>query len=139
MEVKELKINNIVSIVGQPSGERFNYSIPSGQSIDMIFVERNNHYPKPIPLTEEWLVKFEEVEKIIFDSEETGYGIEYHVKINEDLMINIQEDMSFCLESIKNKDLSLSLNNDYMDTVHFFQNIYNVLTKGKELTLNNNN
>ena len=58
MEAKELRINNIVSIVGKPSNERFNYSLPSGQSIDMIFVKRNNHYPKPIPLTEEWLVEF---------------------------------------------------------------------------------
>tara|TARA_R110000824_G_scaffold359490_2_gene547051 strand:+ start:1195 stop:1560 length:366 start_codon:yes stop_codon:yes gene_type:complete len=58
VKAKELRIGNIVSIVGQPSGKRFNYSIPSGQSIDMIFVKRNNHDAKPIPLTEEWLVKF---------------------------------------------------------------------------------
>jgi hypothetical protein len=58
MQAEELRINNMVSIIGQPSGERFNYSLSSGQSIDMIFVKRNNHYPKPIPLTEEWLVKF---------------------------------------------------------------------------------
>ena len=58
MEANELRVNNIVSIIGRPSGERFNYSLPNGQSIDMIFVKRNNHDPEPIPLTEEWLVKF---------------------------------------------------------------------------------
>ena len=117
MEVKELKINNIVSIVGQPGGERFNYSIPSGQSIDMIFVERNNHYPKPIPLTEEWLVRFD----VLFGFNHCGSYYSFELGLDGyDLRLNYGIGLSKYIGSCK--------------YLHQLQNLYFALTN-EELTI----
>ena len=132
MEVKELKINNIVSIVGQPSGERFNYSIPSGQSIDMIFVERNNHYPKPIPLTEEWLVKFGFV-KDEYDWCSICFFTDYK-ELAEKMTISINL-KSYRCAMFENEDESACYTSKIMKHVHQLQNLYFALTN-EELTIN---
>jgi hypothetical protein len=128
MEVKELRLGNYVE------NDIGNVITVDSDTLPFIVTKwiKCHH---PILLTEEWLLRFKEVKKIVFDSEETGYGVEYHIKINENLIINIQDDMSFCLESISDDCKYVSLDNDLLDTVHFLQNIYNVLTKGKELTI----
>ena len=130
MEAKELRIGNYCKEITHSKNVVVKVSKRHFEDI-----EDNQIDLFPIPLTEEWLLRFKEVEKKVFDSEETGYGVEYHIKINENLIINIQDDMSFCLESISDDSKYVYLENDFLDTVHFLQNIYNVLTKGKELTI----
>jgi hypothetical protein len=133
MEAKELRIGNYVNLISdghEHEPDTFQWSID-----DYEYYETSMFNILPIPLTEESLLRFKEVEKKNFDSEETGYGVEYHIKINENLIMNIQDDMSFCLESISDDSKYVYLENDFLDTVHFLQNIYNVLTKGKELTI----
>jgi hypothetical protein len=133
MEAKELRIGNYVNLISdghKHEPDTFQWSID-----DYEYYETVMFNILPIPLTEESLLRFKEVEKKVFDSEETGYGVEYHIKINENLIMNIQDDMSFCLESISDDSKYVYLENDFLDTVHFLQNIYNVLTKGKELTI----
>ena len=130
MDAKELRIGNYCKEITHSKNGVVKVSKQHFEDI-----EDNQIDLFPIPLTEEWLLRFKEVEKKVFDSEETGYGVEYHIKINENLIINIQDDMSFCLESISDDSKYVYLENDFLDTVHFLQNIYNVLTKGKELTI----
>ena len=135
MDAKELRIENLVNFeFHKDSGGTKAINVLASDLIKILHFEKSKFY-KPIPLTEEWLLRFKEVEKKVFDSEETGYGVEYHIKINENLIMNIQDDMSFCLESISDDSKYVYLENDFLDTVHFLQNIYNVLTKGKELTI----
>jgi hypothetical protein len=128
----ELRLGNLVNYAGKLHFVDYADIELLARKVDM---EEVMDY-EPIPLTEELLVNFEEVEKLVFDSEETGYGTEYHIKINKDFIINIKEDMSFCIESIKYPNNSVELDNDYLETVHFLQNLYNVLSKGKELKIN---
>ena len=51
---------------------------------------------KPIPLTEDWLLKFG-FEKVVYDSEETGYGTDYELEINEVGFLSYSDDFSCAL------------------------------------------
>lgn len=96
----------------------------------------NENEVKPIPLTEEWLVKLG-FEKIEFNSESEGYGYEFNLDLNDNTRMSFQSDMSF---GIENKQLDthwLELDFDKFDGVHQLQNLYFALT-GKELTLKDN-
>jgi hypothetical protein len=132
MEAKELRIGNWVNLEVFPTR-----AIYTKQFYPELFFDVENDRVKlsPVKLTEEWLIKFKEVEKIVFDSEETGYGVEYHINIDANLRLCIQNDMSFCIEEIRNTDNNLLLDNDYLGTVHYLQNLYNILSKGEELTI----
>lgn len=88
---------------------------------------------KPIPLKEEWLLNFG-FEKIVFDSEETGYGINYVLNLNSKTKIVFEDDMSFGVENSLIDTHWLELDFDKFEGVHELQNLYYVLTK-KELTL----
>ena len=92
-----------------------------------------NQLLKPIPLTEEWLLKFG-FEKIIYDSEETGYGVEYKLAIDEHSTIAIQSDFSFGIEDNEDNDCSVFFSNDIIKYVHRLQNLYFALTD-KELKI----
>jgi hypothetical protein len=94
---------------------------------------------QPIPLSEEWLLQFG-FEKVVYDSDQTGYGTEYHLKVNEDVFINYDDDFSCEIFASKNRmknDFGIIPNWEMTKYVHSFQNIYFALT-GEELTLKNN-
>jgi hypothetical protein len=91
---------------------------------------------KPIPLTEKWLLKFG-FEKVVYDSEETGYGTEYELKCSSDVFMVYEDDFSVALYSCKEvigRDLSVIPTWNQVKTVHGLQNLYHALI-GKELTL----
>ena len=90
---------------------------------------------EPIPITEEWLLDFG-FEKIIFDSDETGYGENYVLQINKKTKIVFEDDMSFGIESCMLDTNWLDLDFDKLRGVHELQNLYFVLTR-KELVLAN--
>ena len=89
---------------------------------------------KPIPLTEDWLVKFG-FEEIVFDSEETGYGVEYEISISHGSKMVVYDDMSFGIENNELDTHWLSLDFDKFSGVHQLQNLYFALT-GEELEIN---
>lgn len=92
---------------------------------------------QPIPLTEEWLFKFG-FEKIIYDSDETGYGTEYHLRVNDELFISYEDDFSCELYDSKIRmpnGIGIIPSWEQTKYVHGLQNIVFALT-GEELTLN---
>ena len=91
---------------------------------------------KPIPLTEEWLLKFG-FEKIIYDSDETGYGTEYHLRVNDELFISYEDDFSCELYDSKIRmpnGIGIIPSWEQTKYVHGLQNIVFAIT-GEELTL----
>ena len=89
---------------------------------------------EPIPLSESWLLDFG-FERIVYDSEETGYGVEYTIDLNHKTKLIFQEDFSF---GVENKMLGthwLELDFDTFDGVHHLQNFVKTMT-GKELEIN---
>ena len=92
----------------------------------------------PIMLTEEWLLKLG-FEKIVYDSEETGCGTDYHLKCNGDVFMCYSDDFSlglFASEESMKKDLGVLPIWKNTNTVHGLQNLHFALT-GTELTLIN--
>ena len=132
-EQRELRIGNLIE-----------YKLNSGSH----FVEVNTYLLtvidvgkkpfidryKPIPLTEEWLLKFG-FEEIVFDSEETGYGVEYEISISHGSKMVVCDDMSFGIENNELDTHWLSLDFDKFSGVHQLQNLYFALT-GEELEIN---
>ena len=132
-EQRELRIGNLIE-----------YKLNSGSH----FVEVNTYLLtvidvgkkpfidryKPIPLTEEWLLKFG-FEEIVFDSEETGYGVEYEISISHGSKMVVYDDMSFGIENNELDTHWLSLDFDKFEGVHHLQNFYFALT-GEELEIN---
>ena len=132
-EQRELRIGNLIE-----------YKLNSGSH----FVEVNTYLLtvidvgkkpfidryKPIPLTEEWLLKFG-FEEIVFDSEETGYGVEYEISISHGSKMVVYDDMSFGIENNELDTHWLSLDFDKFSGVHQLQNLYFALT-GEELEIN---
>ena len=131
MKANELRLGNYVvenSIVTEILQSEFNNVI--GINDGFVYLEDN---VKPITLTEEWLLKFG-FEKIIYDSEETGYGVEYKLAIDEHSTIAIQSDFSFGIEDNEDNDCSVFFSNDIIKYVHRLQNLYFALTD-KELKI----
>lgn len=91
---------------------------------------------EPIPLTEEWLVKFG-FEKVVYDTDETGYGTDYELDIKGVGCISYSDDFSCALfsskESSKN-ELGFLPNWDNCKHVHSLQNLYFALI-GEELKI----
>jgi hypothetical protein len=89
-----------------------------------------------IPLTEEWLIKFG-FEKVIYESDETGYGTDYELDIKGVGCISYSDDFSCALfgskESSKH-ELGFLPNWDNCKHVHSLQNLYFALT-GEELKI----
>jgi len=122
MKAKELRTGNLVN---------YKKDLIKTTSRTILNIDEMNAVYKPIPLTEEWLLKFG-FEKIVFDSEETGYGIEYRLDINNNTTFVIEDDFSF---GIENKQLNthwLELDFDIFTGIHQLQNLYFALTQ-KEL------
>jgi hypothetical protein len=89
-----------------------------------------------IPLTEEWLIKFG-FEKVIYESDETGYGTDYELEIKGVGCISYSDDFSCALfgskESSKH-ELGFLPNWDNCKHVHSLQNLYFALI-GEELKI----
>ena len=139
IQVNELRLGNLVydnknyiRTIVLISSDRV--ELDNGMSY---FINLNPILLNSIPLTEEWLLKFG-FEKIVYDSEETGYGIDYHLICNGDIFMCYSDDFSLALfasESSKDDDLGVLPIWSNSKTVHGFQNIYFALT-GEELKIN---
>lgn len=123
-----------------------NYIIQNGKETIVYSLERSdNDWDRlngkrqmdvtPVPITEEKLLKLG-FEKIVYDSEETGYGIEYHLALNSRTKMIIYDDFSFGIENSQLDTHWLSLDFDKFDGVHHLQNIWYALTK-EELRYDN--
>lgn len=134
MRIEELRIgNNIFNHKGEIITVN---GIANGYII--IDAEHNILYSlcNPIPLTEEWLIKFG-FEKVIYESDETGYGNDYELEIKGVGCISYSDDFSCALfgskESSKH-ELGFLPNWDNCKHVHSLQNLYFALT-GEELKI----
>jgi hypothetical protein len=128
MKASELRINNWYK--NMSIDNPFN-QIKYGHDIDYVAV-----YCEPIPLTEEWLLKFG-FNKIVYDSEETGYSVEYNLEVNKDIFISYLDDFScaiFASEERRSKDFGVLPKWEAIRYVHQLQNLYFALI-GEELKL----
>ena len=139
MKAKELRIGNKIifsedeTIFTVGSIDEKGFTVQNEEETTWI----ENYQFDPIPLTEEILLKCG-FEKIVFDSEETGYGVDYNLKANNDLFINYSDDFSCGLYSSKSEvknSLSVIPFWGNTKTVHGLQNLYFALT-GEELEIN---
>ena len=129
MKASELRIGNLVY---NNEGER-------DEEVDLSFFEFLSteeyylDYYEPIPLTEEWLLKFG-FEKIEFNSDIFGYSAEYHltVKGHGGFIIEYMDDFSCYLLGDKS-DIGVAPNLDSCKYIHQLQNLYFALTN-EELT-----
>jgi hypothetical protein len=143
MKANELRIGNYVtdddgvSIYSVARVETWN----NGDDFNVYVLElgRKERYLegdfKPITLTEEWLLKFG-FNKIVYDSEETGYSVEYNLEVNKDIFISYLDDFScaiFASEERRSKDFGVLPKWEAIRYVHQLQNLYFALT-GEELT-----
>lgn len=123
MEAKDLRIGNLVYF----NDLLLKFEFESGWNFDFI---------EPILLTEEWLIKFG-FEKVIYESDETGYGNDYELEIKGVGCISYSDDFSCALfgskESSKD-ELGFLPNWDNCKHVHSLQNLYFALT-GEELKI----
>ncbi len=123
MEAHELRIGNLVK--WKSTGD-INDVIKIDVTIKNHCVNHINIKDcEPIPLTEEWLLKFG-FEKTVFDSEETGYGVEYDLK-NKEFHLSYCDDFSISI-SYKKENLSITPNIELFRNVHQLQNLYFALT-----------
>lgn len=126
MEARELRIGNLLDYYGQTVivlDIKRNQNIECGYFNDSIGFERKlteKHSPKPIPLTEEWLLKFG-FEKIIGSNESNFTDGVYN------LFINSLGEVNFYF--FKEGDWYQKI-----DYVHQLQNLHFALT-GKELDI----
>jgi len=95
----------------------------------------NNELKSPlysVLLTEKWLLDFG-FKKIVYDSEETGYGTEYDL-VTDDFTLSYSDDFSLSISYTKDL-LAIIPNIDLFKYVHQLQNLYFSL-KGEELIKN---
>ena len=93
-------------------------------------------YCRPIPLTEEWLLKFG-FEKVVYDSEKHGYETEYYLE-KKDVFFVYCDDFSLgiygSVRDYEGNSLAIIPPHENINHVHQLQNLYFALT-GKELEL----
>jgi hypothetical protein len=90
---------------------------------------------KPIPLTEEWLLKFG-FEKVITDTED-AYGIDYNLEVPDICYISYSDDFSCAIygsEYASKNSIGAVPNWNSIKYVHGLQNLYFAMT-GEELTI----
>lgn len=133
LRAEELRIGNLL---GTPDGVEEVITIQSNS----IFYTENykNSWAeiKPIPLTEEWLVKFG-FEKVSCGDDEFGYSTDYDL-IGKDFFLSYADDFSISIAESKktyeNTPNCLTPDGHLFKYVHQLQNLYFALT-GEELTL----
>ena len=149
MRLEELRIGNYVNV---PRIDQCPFRIDAFESLSKTFAKVAMVHPEygekfhpltwysddlePIPLTEEWLIKFG-FEKVIYESDETGYGTDYELEIKGVGCISYSDDFSCALfgskESSKH-ELGFLPNWDNCKHVHSLQNLYFALI-GEELKI----
>ena len=105
MKATELRIGNLVRHSKDKSINVVQFLSPFNEGFANTTILTNSYFPpftiesaEPIPLTEEWLLKFG-FEKVVYDSEETGYGTDYELEINEVGFLSYSDDFSCALFS----------------------------------------
>ena len=109
MKAKELRIGNYIN-AWLIDGSWQVIKVDSGKKLDFIYMQESNNIYKPIPITEDWLVK------LGFESNGSYYQI-------EGMNIWKLNDMYIC-----------DKNGTVLYTIHQLQNLYFALTR-KELTI----
>jgi hypothetical protein len=135
MEAKDLRIGNWVERFVKNEGF---YEIKVESDIIRSVEYHNDYgydddeiYYNPIPLTEEWLLKFG-FEKVVFNSDVEGHGVEYRKSIlHQNDYIIVFEDMSVGTQTFKD---FAHVVYPLKQHVHQLQNLYFALT-GEELVL----
>jgi hypothetical protein len=121
MEAKDLRIGNLVNynIVDSLDDRKQWLEESLIDASDLLYLEKhpNDTDFKPIPLTEEWLLRFEFVKK------DYGCQIHYYANTKSLWKITFKKDLFKCDKTI-------------IKHVHQLQNLYFALT-GVELTLKN--
>jgi hypothetical protein len=96
------------------------------------FIPQKSFHFKPIPLTEEWLLKFG------FEKDESkDFMVNYHLKVNNDIFIQYEDDFSCGLyadEECSQTQLAVIPKHTNCKYLHQFQNLYYALT-GEELII----
>lgn len=123
---KELRLGSFIS---PANGEKDSYSIVVGLQANgnVNFISSISEYtgstkkPNPIPLTEEWLLKFGFVDLPFSDPDNVDYGlgmfyIQFHKEVDDFICLNTSPDFI------------------QVKYVHELQNLYFALT-GEELTI----
>lgn len=124
MKLQELRIGNWVKNI---FGDELKVTHISKDLISGYLLESVS----PIPLTEEWLLKFGF--KYNYFEDEDGYIIsnDYVLSLGEYSELSIEDDFSFWIGS-KTSDETVCFDNDIIESVHRLQNLYHALT-GEEL------
>jgi hypothetical protein len=138
MRLEELRLGNLVRIDESYAFFEVNgintYALSIKDQTEDVWIE--NYCFCPILLTEEWLIKFG-FEKVIYESDETGYSNDYELEIKGVGLISYSDDFSCALfgskESSKD-ELGFLPNWDNCKHVHSLQNLYFALT-GEELKI----
>ena len=136
MKAQELRIGNWIRL---KSKNKF-YQIDSGHDIEKIYDAPENFDAVPIPLTEEWLIKFgfEKLSNIDFNEfTKKVYGksiIKGNELHEEKVMIILPFNVCEIGVYNPNKDESSYLMDRNIECVHELQNLYFALT-GEELLI----
>jgi hypothetical protein len=138
MKSNELRIGNLVQ---DQNGNLLKVIGLTTESKSLYVVDRSK-FPlpqgwkdEPIPLTEDWLLKFG-FEGVDYVCPENGFitkNESFELEIDTYSRIIIESDFSFGIESLDRKS-DVIFKNDILDSVHRLQNLYFALT-GQELEI----
>jgi hypothetical protein len=142
METNQLRIGNLVKFNDKISEVievrknliRAEYLMDDGLLLHrpLVEIDRIN----PIPLNEEWLIKFG-FEKIEYSDERHGFGTEYNLKIDDDIFLNYSDDFSLAIyrnEKAMEDEVGILPEWEAVKYVHSLQNLIFALV-GEEITL----
>lgn len=118
-----------------------NYGLSGGQELmitakGILYLQDGEMEFEPIPLTEQWLLKFG-FKKVVYNSDEEGYGTDYHLKCSNGVFMCYADDFSLGLYTSEYdmiNGLAVIPNWEMTKHVHQLQNLYFALT-GEELTI----
>jgi hypothetical protein len=142
MESNQLRIGNLVKFNDKISEVievrknliRAEYLMDDGLLLHRPLVEIDRI--DPIPLTEEWMLKFG-FEKIEYSDERHGFGTEYNLKLNDDIFLNYSDDFSLAIyrnEKAMEDEVGILPKWEAIKHVHQLQNLIFALV-GEEITL----
>ena len=138
MKAKDLRIGNLVMrenhLVNKYDKVKNHQIVVDHRDIQACVIAPEKF--KPIPLTEEWLIKMG-FKSAGYGCPETGYKekFPYKISLGSYSELIIEHDFSYHIKS-KVDDHIVCVNNDNVEYVHLLQNLYHSL-KREELTINN--
>ena len=125
IQIKELRIGNFISPMGKSVTKVEGFDIYNDMILSSDFAERKNDFFEPIPITEEWLLKFGFKDRSGTLKNEMSYGIE----IGKMEIAWYRQDNKTRFQTIENGFIM-----KYVTYVHELQNLYFALT-GNDLPL----